>query len=250
MKICIDAGHNFSGFDTGAVGNGLQEHIVTYKIADMLKDYLHSVGVKTLMTRPALETNVGYNLQSSLESRANLANDNNCDLFISIHCNSNINKSANGTETLISAKGGEAEKLANAIQKNIVNELKTTDRGVRVDNEYLGYNLAVLEKTKMPAILIESAFISNEKDAKLLKNDLISFSKAIFWGVCEYLGINTASKINNNDVKELETVNDIVWELHHRGIITDTSLWLSKLENDKNDYWLARKCINYIRTNK
>ena len=42
------------------------------------------------------------------------------------------------------------------------------------------------------------------------------------------------------------TVNDIVWELAHRGIITDKELWLKKLEEDKNSYWLAKKVIDYI----
>ena len=44
--------------------------------------------------------------------------------------------------------------------------------------------------------------------------------------------------------KELTTVNDIVWELSQRGIITDKKLWLKKLEEDKNAYWLARKFAN------
>jgi hypothetical protein len=46
--------------------------------------------------------------------------------------------------------------------------------------------------------------------------------------------------------KELTTVNDIVWELNHRGIISDTALWLKKLEEDQNAYWLARKTVNYL----
>lgn len=50
-------------------------------------------------------------------------------------------------------------------------------------------------------------------------------------------------------VEELTSVNDIVWELHHRGIITNKELWLKKLENDINAYWLARKMIKYIRQN-
>lgn len=49
------------------------------------------------------------------------------------------------------------------------------------------------------------------------------------------------------EVAELTSVNDIVWELHNRGIITDKKLWLEKLEEDRNAYWLARKCANYIR---
>ncbi len=47
--------------------------------------------------------------------------------------------------------------------------------------------------------------------------------------------------------KELTTVNDIVWDLHYRGIITDEGLWLKKLSEDTNAYWLARKCANALR---
>ncbi len=46
---------------------------------------------------------------------------------------------------------------------------------------------------------------------------------------------------------ELTSVNDIVWELAHRGIITDKDLWLKKLKEDVNSYWLARKTANYLR---
>lgn len=48
-------------------------------------------------------------------------------------------------------------------------------------------------------------------------------------------------------IAELTTVNDIVWELAHRGIISDSALWLKKLEEDTNSYWLARKTANYLR---
>lgn len=48
-------------------------------------------------------------------------------------------------------------------------------------------------------------------------------------------------------VKELESVNDVVWELAERGVITDKELWLDKLGKDENAYWLARKCVNYMR---
>ena len=51
------------------------------------------------------------------------------------------------------------------------------------------------------------------------------------------------------ETKELTSVNDIVWELHHRGIITDKKLWLKKLEKDTNTYWLARKMVKYIKEN-
>lgn len=57
-------------------------------------------------------------------------------------------------------------------------------------------------------------------------------------------------KVEGYMQKELTSANDIVWELANRGIITDKELWLNKLVEDRNAYWLARKCANYIRTNE
>lgn len=46
---------------------------------------------------------------------------------------------------------------------------------------------------------------------------------------------------------ELTNINDLVWELVYRGIISDKELWLEKLEKDSNAYWLARKTVKYIQ---
>lgn len=54
-------------------------------------------------------------------------------------------------------------------------------------------------------------------------------------------------KVEENMIEELTEVNDIVWELAEREIITNKKLWLSKLEEDEDAYWLARKAANYIR---
>ena len=52
----------------------------------------------------------------------------------------------------------------------------------------------------------------------------------------------------NKTVKtNLEPVNDIVWELGVRNIITDEMLWLKTLEQDKDLYWLAFKICNYTK---
>lgn len=45
---------------------------------------------------------------------------------------------------------------------------------------------------------------------------------------------------------ELVSVNDIVWELSNRGIISNKELWLDKLKNDEDAYWIARKMANYL----
>ncbi len=63
---------------------------------------------------------------------------------------------------------------------------------------------------------------------------------------------NTACPGRNFNIEkilkeELTSVNDIVFELSALGIVTDKALWLKKLEEDKNAYHLARKCLNKIR---
>jgi len=47
--------------------------------------------------------------------------------------------------------------------------------------------------------------------------------------------------------KSLESVNDIVWELHHRGIITDKTLWLKLFSEDKDLYYLGYKACNMTK---
>lgn len=63
-----------------------------------------------------------------------------------------------------------------------------------------------------------------------------------------YLAMKAANMTVNAKEKrktELKTVNNIVWELNFRGIITDMPLWLRLLETDKNLYWLAYKIANF-----
>ncbi len=48
-------------------------------------------------------------------------------------------------------------------------------------------------------------------------------------------------------MEELTSVNDIVWELKQRGIISETDKWLKKLQSDTDAYWLARKTVKFLR---
>ncbi len=54
-------------------------------------------------------------------------------------------------------------------------------------------------------------------------------------------------RVDSKDFVELTEINDLVWELAERGIVTDKALWLRKLKEDTNIYWIIRKCTNYIR---
>lgn len=228
MKIFIDAGHNFSGADTGAQGNGLREQDITFMIADKLKKLFTNGGHRVMMSRDSLSENIGGTVSESINMRAKLSNEWGADLFVSIHCNAG---GGTGTETLVYSKKGKAYEYAQGVQKSIVTRLKTADRGVKKRN-----NLGVLRLTNCPALLVETAFIDNAKDSILLMYKQDDFARAIYEGVT---GMSA--------MVELADVNDIVWELAERKIITDKELWLKNLGEDVNVYWLARKALHYIR---
>ena len=106
--------------------------------------------------------------------------------FISIHCNSVESPYAEGTETWYCSGSEAGRLLAECIQDQIVDSLNTVDRGIKV--AVPGKNgLYVLTNTDMPAVLVELAFISNEDDEKLLRNNQDDFARAIARGVTDYL---------------------------------------------------------------
>lgn len=195
MNIFIDPGHNFSGADTGASGNGLREQDVTFIIGDKLYKLLEEAGHEVSISREYIYHNVGSSLAESINIRAQKANSVKADLFVSIHCNAHDTR-AKGTETLVYSTKSEAYPIAKRVQKAIVERLGTFDRGVKVRTD-----LGVLEDTKMPALLVETAFIDNEKDAELLLNRTDDFAKAIFEG------------ITGEKVKEENKVGQTVMEL-------------------------------------
>lgn len=176
LKIFINPGHDMY-VEPGACGNGLREVDITLGIGQELKKIMESIGYPCEL----IQSN---NLIGELPSRPNVcgtANASGADIFISIHCNSAENKGAKGTETLIYSTGGQAEKLAECIQSQIVNALGTLDRGVK-----LRPDLAVLRETIMPAVLVETAFISNYDDALKLKTKIYEFAAAIARGITDW----------------------------------------------------------------
>ena len=177
MKIFIDAGHNYSGADTGAQGNGMREQDVTFAIADKLRVLFISAGHEVAMSRNQKTENVGSSLSDSLKKRADMANSWGANLFISIHCNA-FNGKARGTETLVYSFGSQAAEYAEKIQHSVVTALGTANRGVKERKD-----LEVLRLTAMPAVLIETAFIDNPEDAILLRDRQDDFAKAIYEGV-------------------------------------------------------------------
>lgn len=176
MKIMLDPGHNASGADTGACGNGLREQDISFGIAEALKPLLESAGHSVRLTRPTRDTNLGKTVNESLSRRAQTANAWGAELFISIHCNAGA-AAAHGTEVYAYQSGTKAAAYAQRVQKAIVGRLQTADRGVKYNGYY------VLKHTSCPAILVETAFISNAADSVLLRERQAEFAAAICEGV-------------------------------------------------------------------
>ena len=92
-------------------------------------------------------------------------------MFISIHANSFSGEKANGTEiwyyphTNDNTIGLSCEQLAQCLRKNLINNLKSADRGTK------STNYDVLTLTEIPASLCEIGFITNPEEAENLKND-------------------------------------------------------------------------------
>jgi len=199
VKVAIDAGHG--GIDKGKIGpGGLMEKEVNLDIAMRLRDLLVSdYGVEVVMTR-------SEDVLVPLMRRAEIANSEGADIFVSIHCNGWFHPDAGGYETffLSQAKTEEATRLA--MEENASVQFEGTGASAEelddlgfmlwdmVQNEYVTESselaeliqrelsdavdirnrgvkqagLIVLKGCRMPAVLVETAFLSNPQEEKML----------------------------------------------------------------------------------
>ena len=174
MKVFLNPGHAPNGHpDPGAVNEetGLRESDVALAVGKSAASYLNAAGVETEL------------LQSdSLEEICEAANTSDANIFVSIHCNAAEAEEANGTETWACAGSYRGGMLANCIQRELVDALGTTDRGVKIATP--GVNgLYVLTNTDMPAVLIELAFITNPRDENILAHDQDALARAVARGM-------------------------------------------------------------------
>lgn len=183
--ICIDAGHG--GNDSGALGpSGTMEKDNTLSIAILLKEKLENNGANVIMTRSSDQDLSFPDLSRNdlLSKRVTIANDSDADIFVSIHNDCFSSAVASGTTTF--HYGNEqAIELANHVQKALTNELNTNDRGTRFASFY------ILRYTTMPAILVETAFISNpEEELLLASNDgRNKIAESIYNGIVRYFKV-------------------------------------------------------------
>ncbi|WMM23855.1 N-acetylmuramoyl-L-alanine amidase family protein [Tissierella sp. MB52-C2] len=162
--IVIDAGHG--GKDPGASSvTKKREKDLNLSVSLKLNEKLEELGYNTIMTRDTDEF-------IDLYERARIANDSNADLFVSIHGNSHNNGSIAGVQILYcpatksSLKEVDQHPFAKIIMEEVLNATGAVDKGI-VDRP----NLIVLRETKMPAVLVETGFLSNAAEEQLLFNE-------------------------------------------------------------------------------
>ena len=188
MKVVIDPGHAGRNIDPGAVNGstGLQEADVALVISRQVASYLLNVGYEVKLTRTEWEQEE----TDDLSYRTALANDWGADIFISLHCNSAANQSAEGYEVWTSPGQTEGDRLATCIYGQIAAEFP--DRAGRTDysdgDPDKESRFYVLVHTDAPACLVEMAFISNDDEAALLADAAWQdrYARAIARGVTDY----------------------------------------------------------------
>lgn len=175
MVTVIDAGHGGSGRtgDAGAIGPcGAQEKDVVLAISKKLHELLPG----SVLTRDD-DTYV------SLSRRAIIANERGADLFVSVHANAHRNPAAEGIETFHHPDSAEGGKLAACVQQAMTEAFPDhKNRGVKTAP------FQVLRQTRMPAILVETEFISGKWCHWLTKDHVQQkYAEAIARGIRTYL---------------------------------------------------------------
>ncbi len=158
VRIVVDPGHG--GQDAGASPDGAPyEKEVALDVALYTERFLREEGVNVVLTRRSDQF-------IPLSKRAEVANEDEAALFVSIHANSCPREEVSGFEIYYAEDGHEQEsrKAAAVIKRFLKEATRAEDRGVRMRN------YAVLAQTKCPSLLIEVGYLSNRREARMLSS--------------------------------------------------------------------------------
>jgi len=206
-NICVDAGHgSFSqsyqeaigpgssqtkpAFVSGTSGSYQSEAEFNLKVALMLESLLVEQGATVFMTRTdenATLSNIG---------RAELANDNNCDIAVRIHADGSTDPSVHGVSMLVPASNefiadskllSDSYSAGESVLNAVIESTGAVNRGIIYRNDLTGFNWSTV-----PSILIECGYMSNTSDdAKLADPEYqMLIAKGICHGLIEYFNNN------------------------------------------------------------
>ena len=185
IKIYIDQGHNPENPNAGAVGNGLREQDITYRVGQELATLLRAdPDYEVRLSRPMPTTALGSSNSTSLRARVEDANAWGADYFISIHTNGSTDPGAKGVEAYAYTRSSPAFRLGDDIVNSLVDATGFPRRGM-----FVRPGLYVLKKTAMPATLVEIGFISNPSEAAVMRSNPGLFARGIYNGIVEFTGL-------------------------------------------------------------
>ncbi|MEK6824759.1 MAG: N-acetylmuramoyl-L-alanine amidase [Nanoarchaeota archaeon] len=185
-KIVLDAGHGMGNrtrkvYDPGAVRGAIQEADLNLIYAQEAGRLLTEKGYEVIQTRIDDKTEV------SLDKRTSIANDANADLFVSVHCNASTSENSRGVIVFYYPKSERGESAAISVREGLV---KILDEGVEDFDCSLGgirgEEFYVLKRTKMPSILIEAGFLTNDNDRNYLIDNKWDIARGIADGIDNY----------------------------------------------------------------
>lgn len=197
VKIVLDAGHG--GIDGGASKGEIIEKDITLAITGKVARQLRRLGADVVMTRTTdgdvlsehapseqFPTNRERKKQD-IFLRETLVKNHEPDLFVTIHANAIPNSKWRGAQVFYHQEGHEGSAdLAKLVQQSIREEMENTDReALAIKNVYL------LKKVQMPAVLVETGFLSNDEERALLakSNYQDKMARAIARGIENYLNV-------------------------------------------------------------
>lgn len=174
IVVIIDPGHG--GKDSGAIGiGGVQEKNIILPIGKRIAEILERNGIQVIMTRDS-------DYFVTLPGRVRIAEQANASVFVSIHANSagENRPEVSGLETYHYDTG---LTLARIVHSKILQSLNIRDRSVRRARFY------VLRKNSMPAILVETGYLTGRDDVAKLRTSAYQnqMAEAIAQGILQYL---------------------------------------------------------------
>ena len=174
--VYLDAGHG--GYDAGATDGNRKEKDDALELTLAVGQILQDNGVDVGYTRVE-------DVYDSPVRKAQIANEAGADLFVSFHRNAAERRNQyNGVQTLVYENSGLKKELADAINQAL-SEVGFVNIGTEVRRD-----LAVLRRTRMPALLVEAGFIDSYTDNEIFDENFDDMARAIAYAILDTLKAN------------------------------------------------------------